>query len=252
LVYPEGRAVLSLKDLKWGDKVKLWLDSSNKPVWCEILERNELDLKGYYLGKSGDFYYFSGFKGLKPDKDLTVIGLSGLDEIGEGSLVYVGGYGQTLKYVEVDQLVEPKWWLDGVILSCDKNTLVVLTARYSVVTYTLTGDISYVDWGSKVDGSISELGSGDEVKVAVDEDGDAVFVERVASPRFRVDGTITDVSDRTVTISGDYGTLRVIVDKNAMVYKGGDIRSYTALAKGDKVVVSGWTANNIDLVVCDQ
>ena len=252
LVYPEGRAVLSLKDLKWGDKVKLWLDSSNKPVWCEILERNELDLKGYYLGKSGDFYYFSGFKGLKPDKDLTVIGLSGLDEIGEGSLVYVGGYGQTLKYVEVDQLVEPKWWLDGVILSCDKNTLVVLTARYSVVTYTLTGDISYVDRGSKVDGSISELGSGDEVKVAVDEDGDAVFVERVASPRFRVDGTITDVSDRTVTISGDYGTLRVTVDKNAMVYKGGDIRGYTALAKGDKVVVSGWTANNIDLVVCDQ
>ena len=136
MVYPEGRAVLSLKDLKWGDKAKLWLDSSNKPVWCEILERNELDLKGYYLGKSGEFYYFSGFKGLKPDKDLTVIGLSGLDEIGEGSLVYVGGYGQTLKYVEVDQLVEPTWWLDGVILSCDKNTLVVLTDRYSVVTYT--------------------------------------------------------------------------------------------------------------------
>jgi hypothetical protein len=251
-VYPEGRTALSLKDLKWGDKARLWLDSSDKPVWCEIIERNGINSKGHYLGKSGDLLYFSGFLGLKPDKDLTVIGLSGLDEIGEGSLVYVGGHGQTLNYIEVDEIVEPKWWVDGAILSVDKNTMLALTTRYSVVTYTLSGDVPYVDWDSKSDGSVSELGSGDEVKIGIDKEGYAVFVERVASPRFRVGGTVMAVSDRTVTISGDYGTLRVTVDKNAMVFKGGEIGGYSLLAKGDKVTVSGWTANNIDLVVCGQ
>jgi hypothetical protein len=121
-----------------------------------------------------------------------------------------------------------------------------------VVTYTLSGDVPYVDWDSKSDGSVSELGSGDEVKIGIDKEGYAVFVERVASPRFRVGGTVMAVSDRTVTISGDYGTLRVTVDKNAMVFKGGEIGGYSLLAKGDKVTVSGWTANNIDLVVCGQ
>lgn len=251
-IYLKERIIVPCKDMKWGDKVKLWLDGRDNPVWCEILEKNELSLYGHYLGEKGDLHYFSGFIGLQPSEDITVVGVSKFDEIGVGSTVYIGGQGNIMNYVEIDNLCEPLWWIHGDILNLDKASITILSTRYGVINYLFAGDVGYVDWAAKKDGKVAELEPGDDVKIGIDVEKRAVFVEKTGSPRFRIDGTITAISNRTITVTGDYGTLQVVVNKNAAVYKGGEIQTYSALAKGDKVMVSGYSADSIDLVVCGK
>ena len=69
--------------------------------------------------------------------------------------------------------------------------------------------------------------------------------------RFKAGGIVTAVSGRTITISGDYGTLRAVTERDAIVYKDGEITSYQSIRNGDKVQLAGPSADLVNLVVCN-
>ncbi len=71
-----------------------------------------------------------------------------------------------------------------------------------------------------------------------------------APPGSGSEGTVTAVSGRSLTISGgDYGTVRVELRSSADVYKDDGRVSHKDIKEGDKVHVSGSSADSIYLVV---
>lgn len=249
--YPKERRSLSSKEVNRGDRVRLWLGAGGKPVWGEVIERNQVNLTGHYLGEAGGLLYFTGFAGFTPAKNLTIIGLSGSDELQKGSLVHIGGQERSVNYIEVDSLVEPVRWVDGTVILIDRNVIKVKTSRYYVTEYQISKDTWYVDWDARIDGSAQDLKPGDKVSIGISSYRQALFIERDYSPRFKAGGIVTAVSGRTITISGDYGTLRAVTERDAIVYKDGEITSYQSIRNGDKVQLAGPSADLVNLVVCN-
>ncbi len=250
-VYPKERKSLPSKEVNRGDRVRLWLGASGKPVWGEVIERNEINLTGHYLGEAGGLLYFTGFAGFTPAKNLTITGLSGSEELQKGSLVHIGGQGRAINYIEVDSLVEPVRWVDGTVISIGRNVIKAKISRYYVTEYQISKDTWYVDWDARLDGSAQDLKPGDEVSIGISSQRQALFIERDYSPRFKAGGTVTAVSGRAITISGDYGTLRAVMEKDAIVYRDGGIASYQSVRNGDKVQLAGPSADLVNLVVCN-
>jgi hypothetical protein len=238
-----------------GDKVRLWLGPGGKPVWGEMIAPNLINISGHFLRLKDGYYYFTGLEKFEASEDLIIIGLFKDEELRPGSRVHVGGDGRYVNYIEVLELAqveERKWWADGTVISVGKNMIKIMADSGYSRDFELPGDTWFVDWEAGVDGNAGELKLGDGVKIAVDPGGKkALFIERTYSPRFRVEGTVTAVSDknRTFTISGEYGTVRVELLSTALVYKDGIWMSRSEIKVGDKVHVSGSSADSIYLVV---
>lgn len=239
--------------LNSGDKVRLWLSAGGKPVWGEMIAQNRINLSGHFLREKDGYYYFTGLEKFEVSEDLIIIGLFKDEELQPGSRVHVGGDGRFVNYIEVQELaqvVERKWWVDGTVISVDRNVMTIATDRGRLQEFELPNDTWYVDWEAGVDGNAREVSIGDDVKIGVDPDGGkALFIERTSTPRFRVEGTVTAVSGRSLTISGDYGTVRVELRSSADVYKDDGRVSHKDIKEGDKVHVSGSSADSIYLVV---
>lgn len=250
--YPKERRSLSFKEVRRGDKVRLWLGTGRQPEWGEIIERNEINIRGHYLGEDEGLLYFSGFSGFTPARDLTIVGLYGSKELQKGSLVHIGGQGQTVNYIEVESANEPVRWVDGTVLSIERNVMKVRVRPGFVTEYPVSKDLWYADWGSRIDGSIQDLHTGDEVSIGLDSDRQALFMERSYSPKFKAEGTVTSVSGRELTVSGNYGKLKVVIQQDAIVYRNNEITGYWAVQKGDRVKLAGPRAELIEIVVCSR
>lgn len=236
-----------------GDKVRLWLGAGGKPVWGEMVAPNAINLSGHFLREKDGYYYFSGLEKFEASEDLIITGLFKDEELRPGSRVHVGGDGKYVNYIEVQELVEfakYKPLVEGTVISVDKNALTIMTSSSWLEHYELSNNTWYVDWEAGVDGYADELDTGDEVEIYLDPDRKkAVFIERTYSPRFRVEGTVTGVSGRALTISGDYGTVRVELRSGAGIYEDGRRIHYGDIEEGDKIHVSGSSADSIYLVV---
>ncbi len=248
-VDPKQKKSLSSNQVNHGDKVRLWLAAGGKPVWGEVIERNEINLSGHYLGEHKGLWYFTGFEGFVPAGNLILTGLFKDEELQKGSRVHVGGHGQYINYVEVQELAEIVRWINGTVVSIEKNVIGIMRSRYSITEYGLPNDIWYVDWEAGVDGNARNLNTGDEVRIGLGYGRQAAFIERSHSPRFKVEGTVTAVSGRNLTISGEYGTLRAVIQSNAFICRNGEIAGYWEIQPGDRVHLAGSSADLIELVV---
>ncbi len=118
--------------------------ADGKPVWGEVIERNQVNLTGHYLGEAGGLLYFTGFAGFTPAKNLTIIGLSGLTNCKKAPWSTLEARNDPKSSIEVDSLVEPVRWVDGTVILIDRNVIKVKTSRYYVTEYQISKDTWYV------------------------------------------------------------------------------------------------------------
>jgi len=246
--YPAKRKSLSFREVNWGDQVRIFFGDGGQVVWGEVLERNEIQLSGHFLGMSDGFYYFTGFKKFIPSKDVTIIGLEKEEQLTKGSKVYVGGKGEFIDYLEVEKPVRPERWVVGTILSVSSNRIKLLVGMVPQA-FELSRDAWFFDWKQKEDGNPTELFLGDRVSVAVGENQDVLCVERSYSPVFKFEGTVTKAEGRNVTISGKTGTKMVTVTTDAVVYRNGEKVGSWSIQQGDKVKVSGTREGTANMVI---
>ena len=246
--YPAQRKSLSLRELSWGDKVKLFFDEEGRVVWGEVVEANEIKLLGHYLGTQDGFYYFTGFSRFAPGENIVVIGLSEGEKLTKGSRVFVGGKGNIINYLEVDNLVRPERWVLGTVLSVAKGSMRLLSGQ-TVQELKVSKDAWFCDWNAREDGDLLKLFPGDRVSVALGKEGTVLYVERSYSPPFKIEGSVTYAQGRVITVSGKNGTSTIVIDSGATVYRGGRKVGPWSIQKGDKVKASGSSKDSVDLVV---
>ena len=147
--YPKERRSLSSKEVNRGDRVRLWLGADGKPVWGEVIERNQVNLTGHYLGEAGPSIS-QGFPVLRLPRTLLLSGFRP-DELQKAPWSTLRPE-RSVNYIEVDSLVEPVRWVDGTVILIDRNVIKVKTSRYYVTEYQISKDTWYVDWDARIDG----------------------------------------------------------------------------------------------------
>ncbi len=235
-----------------GAKVKIWLTSRRDPVWGEIIDTNQIDMKGHYLGDHEGYWYFTGFKRFKFSKDIVFTGLFKDEELLEGSQVHISGTDQYIDYVDVQYLANPAKTRKGTVAHVDKNVMSIVQSQFFVEQYGLSKDVWFVDWNKKIDGSVQLLKIGDEVELKLDRDDRVIFAKRSYSPKFEAKGVVTRISKRSLTVTGEYGVLKAEIHSDAIVCKDGEVFGYWVIEEGDVVHLTGSNANNIDFVVISR
>jgi len=246
--YPSQRKSLSLREVGWGDRVKVYIGEGGKPVFGEVIEKNQINLKGTYLGTMDGFYYFSGFAKFIPRQDLITVGLEEGDTLYKGSRVLVGGSQGYVNYIEVERPLRPSRWVLGTVLSSSTGSIRILTDTFTQ-EFKVERDAWFCDWNEKTDGSMQGLFPGDKVSLALSSDGAAVYAERYYCPSFKCEGQVTYAQGRFLTIQDKSGAKTVTLMSDAYVERDGQEASYWSIRKGDRVKLSGAGPDWVDTVV---
>ena len=235
-------------ELRYGDRVRVWLDQNRKICLGEVLLRNEQRMTGTFLGQDAGLYYMNGFQGYMPSSELIIAGLAPGETLEPGSKVLIAAADGKLSYVEVQSEVRTKAEVSGTILSTRGS---LLMKSEWLRTFSYGKDSWFVDWTLRQDGPISTLFPGDKVVVSIGLTGEAAFVRRTYTPPFRLEGTLEAISDNVLVVSDKAGKKTVTLSTSVTVVKGGRIASVWDLALGDKVKVSGKDKASVDVVVVE-
>ena len=248
LVFPGSPETTTAGELRYGDRVHIWLDQNRKACLGEVMLKNEQRTTGTFLGQDAGLYYMNGFASYVPSPDLIISGLAPGETLEPGSKVLVAAAGGKLSYLEVQSEVRTRGETSGTVLST-KGSLLVKADWLRTFPY--GKDSWFVDWTLRQDGPISTLFPGDKVVVSIGLAGEAAFVRRTYAPPFKLECTIETISDSVLVVSDKAGKRTITLSNSVTVVKGGRTTSIWDLAVGDKVKVSGRDKANVDVVVVE-
>lgn len=242
-----ARVTLSSDELQWGDRVKIYLDAGGKVVWAEATELCSERVTGRYLGEKDGVLYFTGCVPMIMRDDAVIQGLFGSDTLQTGAKVLAGGKNGHLLYLEVQENTRPGWAASGTVVSHAKNALSIWAGETTTLPF--AKDTRFVDWASLEDGPLTGLFPGDRVSVLSDTTGTVYWVERTYTPPLKLEGTVTAVQGRVLTVGDNNSSATVSVDVAALVLRDGIRVDLETVQKGDSVKLSGDSVGSIDVVV---
>ncbi|HHW25880.1 MAG TPA: PEGA domain-containing protein [Firmicutes bacterium] len=242
-----ARVTLSSEELQWGDRAKLYLNSAGEVVWGEVTDTCSDRVTGRYLGEKDGVFYFTGYVPMAMRDDAVIQGLFGSDTLRTGAKVLAGGRDGALKYLEIQENTKPGWSASGTVVSSAKDTLSIWAGDTTSISF--ARDARFVDWTAGVDGPLTDLFPGDRVTILADSTQTVYWAERTYTPRFKLEGTVTSIQGRVLTVGDSRSSATVLVDAAALVLRDGVRVDLSSVRKGDKVRLSGDSVGSINVVV---